>query len=356
MKTLVIVTGGTFSSTKSSNGLKVAKELEVELLIKESDKYFSNSISLSFEQPICKLSENIDPNDWTLLVNTIEKNMNQYDSILVIHGTDTMAYSSAAISYVETISKKLPIVFTGANYPLEFSDKTDGVVNFIQSLGALKYFVNNNIMGSFIVFNGSNDYKTNALIHIGSKVKKDKWEEACYRSCYIGRNHFGEVAADMKVSFDIDEYNKIVPQDTMFTNLKTSFNAEQVMLLKIYPGMDTKIINYLVDSGVKAIALEIYNSGTAPVQNTVFSFKESLEYAREKEVLVFAISQHEGKQGAVMNIYETSNILNQLGVIPLGNLMWEATVPKLMLAIENFNKIDDISSYMKTNISGEIQI
>lgn len=356
MKTLVIVTGGTFSSTRSSNGLKVAEELQTELLIEEAKKFFKNSISLSFEQTICKLSENIDPNDWALLANTIKEKIDQYDSVLVIHGTDTMAYTSSAISYIENITKKLPVVFTGANYPLEFSDKTDAVVNFIQSLGALKYFVNNHITGSFIVFNGSNNYEKLGLIHIGSKVKKDKWEETCYRSCYIGGNHFGEIDANMEVSFDIDAYNKMVPQDIVVDNLKISFNADKVMLLKIYPGMDAKIINYLVDNGVKAIVLEIYSSGTAPVQDTTFSFKESLKYAQEKDVLIFAISQHEGKQGAVMNIYETSNILNQLGVIPLGNLVWEATVPKLMLAIENFNRIDEISRYMKTSISGEIQI
>ena len=355
MKTLVVLTGGTFGSSQGENGLTVAKSTQANEIKNRLYQFVNKDVEFTFIQPVNKLSENIDPLDWEKIVNSIIENIAEHDSVLIIHGTDTLAYTASAVSYCEQLSKKYPIVFTGANIPLE-APNTDAIVNTVQSVMALEYFLENNILGAFIVFNGTEHFEHQALIHPATKVKKDKWEEFCYRSFYLNKNAIGTVNGDNSVSFDLKLYNQFFNKKTVYSNLNFKFDANKVTLLKIYPGMDPNIIKLLVDQGKKIIALEIYNSGTAPAFDTNFALTDALKYAHVKGTIIVAVSQHEGKKGATMNIYESSNILIDAGIIPLGNIIWEAASTKMMLACTNFVKREEIIDYLCSNIAGEIQV
>lgn len=354
MKILIVLTGGTFGSSHGENGLTVSQSTQSNLITERLDDFVQENVEFTFIQPIKKLSENIDPVDWEIIINSILEHKKGHDGILIIHGTDTLAYTAASISYVEELNKSYPIVLTGANLPLE-DKNTDAIVNTIQAINALDYFIKNNITGSFIVFNGTNDLNHTALIHPAAKVKKDKWEEFCYRSFYLDKNAIGVVNGDGSVDFDRELYSNLVDCKIKYTGLKYKFDAKSVALLKIYPGMDPDIIRILVDNGKKIIALEIYNSGTAPAFDTEFSLVENLKYAQKQGVIIFALSQHEGKMGVTMNIYESSNRLIEGGIIPLGNIIWEAASVKMMLACSNFDNRQEIINYLRTNIAGEIQ-
>lgn len=357
MKTLIVLTGGTFGSSQSPNGLTVSKDSQTDIVYKRLEDALQTkhvAAELTFIQPINKLSENLDPKDWETIIVSIFDNLDDHDNILIIHGTDTLAYTAAALAYVEKLSKHYPIVLTGANFPLE-SKETDAIVNTVQSLIALNHFSSNEVVGAFIVFNGSNDYRQDALIHPATKVKKDKWEEFCYRSFYLEKNEIGTVNGDGSVTFDKVLYDQLFDKQIRFPGLQVGFDAKDVAMLKIYPGMDPDIIKILVDQKKKIIALEIYNSGTAPAFDTDLSLTKSLEYAAQNGTIVFALSQHEGKKGATMNIYESSSILTKAGMIPLHNIIWEAASVKMMLACSNFEENDDIIKFMITNISAEIQ-
>jgi len=352
MKTLVILTGGTFSSINLGKGLSTA-ETDIAILKTKIEEELPYHIDIEMVQPFSKLSENIDDIDWVNLINCLDNCVSpDIDSIIVVHGTDTMAYTSSVLAYFEKFSKKLPIITTGANYSIH-EKGTDAIVNLVQSIIVSTKFAAKNIYGSFIVFNGSNDFGNKALIHIGTKVKKDIWEDTCYRSFYLGSRQIGYLENKDNLVFDNELYTSLFPKDIKY-DIKTKFNVSDLSTYKIYPGFDPNIIKRDVNDGKKYFLLEIYNSGTGPAKDTYLSLTNNIKYAVSKGCLVFAISQHEGHLGATMNLYESSTLFVDAGVIPLKNMIWEASIPKLMLASATFNKNDEIVKYMLTNISCEI--
>jgi len=358
MKLLIVITGGTFGSKKNDkNSLNVSKEEEIVNVVKELLEENQKEVSFEYSivSPLIILSESMSPKHWEVIINSTlqETQKTHYDGIVIIHGTDTMPYTASAIAYIENLSKQYPIILTGANYPV-FFENTDAKINLKDSLKVMKIFIEQKIKGSFIVFNGINDNKNNTNIHLGTRVKKDKWEKECYRSFYLGKKSLGELTAKNEFDFDSDLYNEIFLKEIKYKDLSIKFNDSNVMAIKIYPGLDPNILIDLFKSGKKYFILEIYNSGTAPANRDKYSLIEPIKYITENEGLVFAISQHEGGKGAQMNLYETSISLKEAGMIPLGNIIWESAIPKLMLASANFNKREDIIKFMQTNIAGEI--
>ena len=354
MKILILLTGGTFGSFKNQNNvLDVVKFQEIKKTLHELLTPI-HDVQLKIVSPFTILSENVMPIHWEKLVNLLNNELNQekFDGVLIVHGTDTMAYTTSALSYVEDLSKKYPIVVTGANYPL-FYQETDAKINLLDSINALTYFIKNNIKGVFLVFNGSNKNVT-SKIHIGTKVKKDKWEDSCYRSLYIGKESIGKIY-QKKIEFDIGLYKNLFVSQKRYKNLTIKFNHDQTAFLKIHPGLDPNILNLLFENGKRYFVLEIYNSGTAPAGDFPLALDSIIETISINNGLVFAISQHEGGLGVKMNIYASSSVLKNKGLIPLNDMIWEACVPKLMLASANFENNEDIVKYMQTNIAGEIR-
>ncbi len=350
MKLLCVITGGTFSSNQTDDGVGITDNVDVELLLSEAKKHCPNVASIDFITPVFKLGENIDENDWNIINRSIEDKIDKYDSILVLHGTDTMTYTACALSYNEKISKKKPIVLTGANIPLSFKN-TDAIVNFTQSIKALEQFVKSDIVGVFIVFNGSDNFDDKALIHLGVRVKKDTWGGQCYRSFYMNEKPLGYIS-NKNYIFDLEKYNELFNKN-ISRKKEISYNSKQISCFKIYTGFDSGILKREFDYGKKYFIIEIYSSGTAPTKDTDFSLYESLDYINKKGGIVFAISQQEGESGATMDVYESSQILKKLNVIPLGGMIWESATIKLMIA-SSLRSNQEVIDYMLSNISGEI--
>lgn len=351
IKILCVITGGTFNSSLTKKGLDVNNTFDNSYLKNEVYRRFSDTVWIDFAIPIYKVSENIDDKDWNIINREIESKINQYDGILLIHGTDTMAYTSSALSYNEQISKKKPIVITGANLPLSFNN-TDAIVNFIQSIQVLIKFSRQYIVGVFIVFNGSDDFDKRSLIHLGCRVKKYIWEKKCYRSFYIDSDYLGYISNN-EYHFDEVKYNTIFEKRTIY-HKPIKYDSNLVSSFKIYPGFDPNILQREFNSGKKYFIIEIYSSGTAPMKDTYLSLDKSLKYISENNGIVFAVSQHESKQGASMNIYESSNLLKELNVISLKDIIWEAAVVKLMSATSLELNNNELIKYMLQNIGGEI--
>jgi len=353
MKLLVLTTGGTFGSSETNKGLSAKEVYYKDQLYSLAVKYTNFDVSFTHASSFIKLSENIVPSDWVLIGSIINNNINDVDAVLILHGTDTMAYTTSALSYFEPISKKIPIVLTGSNYPFN-KENTDAIVNYVQSIIALKYFMDNGVHGVFIVFNGNTSFSNDARIHVGAKAKKEICEGYCYKTFYCPNGYIGTVKGISNVEFNHDYYNQIYPNKCVFSDLVYDFSPKSVFGLKIYPGMPTGIIRSLVDYGVKSIVIELYNSGTGPVENVDFSLLEEIKFAHNKGINIFAVSQQDGNLGASMNIYETSYMLKDVGAIPLRDLIWESAMPKLMIAHSNFKANEDIINYATTNIAGEI--
>lgn len=353
MKTLVVATGGTFGSSEGDCGLTVNGHKNLKRFEELLTGSLREDVVFTFVEAFSKLSENIIPSDWEAIANTLKKNLPGHDNAIVIHGTDTMAYSSAAISYLSDISQHYAVVFTGANIPLSMPN-SDGQTNFLQSVQALKHFQEKLVKGVFIVFNGLNDHSSQGFIHLGSRSKKDKWEESCYRSFYINGSSIGEVNGLREIKFNDKVYNELIPKSKNKYFLTPEFSSKNIAAFKVYPGFDPKYLDAAVSGDAKYLILEIYNSGTATADDSEYSLVPFIEHATKKGVIVFAVSQHEGKRGVSMDVYESSSALLSAGIVPLRDMVWEAALPKLMLANGNFSDPKTVVEFMSSNIAGEI--
>jgi L-asparaginase/Glu-tRNA(Gln) amidotransferase subunit D len=318
MKILVIITGGTFGSKKSKNGLNTFNVSE----IKEAVEELIEDVDYEIRIPFFKLSENIEIEDLKNLAEVI-LNSRGFDGVLIIHGTDTMVYTASALSFIEKISKKFPVVLTGANYPL-FYEKSDAKTNFLHALKALKFFIKERIKGVFIVFNGINDKKS--LIYRGVNTKKISVNDRCYSQ------FFGEVIGfvDDNVIFNKKVYNNIF-SNKIVCDLAPVFNNKDVAGFKLYPGFDYSFLSLK-----KYTLLETYPSLTANADAIISNMKKGFEYFAVSPASVNEIS------------YETTRKLQKNGVRLLF-MTFESAIIKLMLCAGN-NKIE----CMEKNIIGEL--
>jgi L-asparaginase/Glu-tRNA(Gln) amidotransferase subunit D len=361
---LLLITGGTFCSVQQDRKLSINYKNQFEQIDKCSSNIlkiikknfnFTSNFNFFVKSPFFILSENITPKHWKILINTIleETQKNKIDGVLVIHCTDTMTYTANAIAYIEEISKKYPVVFTGANFPIYY-ENTDAEINFINSLKTLDNFIKNNIKGVFLVFNGANE-KCDTYVHLATKVKKIKYVgNETYKSFNQRKDFMGKITTYNIFDFRKKEYLDIFPQEQKFKNLKIDFNDKNMIALKIYPGLDPNVLMTLFNNEKKYFILEIYNSGTASANNDNYSLISAIEYIIKNGGIIFAISQQENINGITLDIYETSEKLKKAGVVSLKNMIWDSAIVKLMLAISNFEKKEQIIKFMQENIAGEI--
>ena len=352
-KILTVFTGGTIGSINGANGLHPATpHAQVETILSMVSAKVPKGIELTPIQPINVLSEVMHPKDWEVLHGAISKSLTDHDGILILHGTDTLAYTAASIAFNEHLSKRVPVVLTGANLPMS-SPESDAPANISHSLITLNSLIESKKTGAFVVFTGDSAPNAEGKIFLASRVKKFIWMGHCYRNFNMGnRDHVGKVSSRGDVTIDETVWD-MFSSDIAWPNFHAHFAYEKVDFFKIAPGLNPRhIVNSVNSDDVTAIILEIYNSGTAPT-NGLGSLEEALRLAQKNKKIIFAVSQHEGAGGMTMDKYETSLRLRDLGVIPLGSMMWESAIPKLMLATANLNSAENVISYMKTNIAGE---
>ncbi|MBF0181611.1 MAG: asparaginase [Magnetococcales bacterium] len=355
MRILIVLTGGTIGSESGANGLRPANpEHQAEIIAALIGQYVNvNNLVLIVQQVLNSLSENFHPTDWGYVCSktlTLAK-FHSADGVLILHGTDTLAYSAAALSFYEPLSKHWPVVISGANKPMTAID-SDGPINVSQSISTLEYLIDNKLNGCFVVFNGTGD-PDKGKIFLASRIKKFSWAGYCFRNFNLGDHSWiGEVQG-CNVALNHD-FLEIYPCHERFPSLMPEFASDKIEFYAIHPGFDPVILESVAKKEkIVAVLLAIYNSGTGPVQG-LGSILKTLSVLREHDKLIFAVSQHEGEGGMQMNIYETSHALRAEGMISLHDMMMESAIPKLMLAAGNFSDRDDIRRFMNTNLAGEL--
>ena len=288
----------------------------------------------SFEDPID--SSNMTPQVWIQLAKIIEHNYDNYDGFVVIHGTDTMAYTASAISFLmENLSK--PIIFTGAQLPIG-ELRTDARENLINALEVAKA---KNSMGFSVVPEVCIFFDDLLL-----RANRSKKDESSHFDAFKSENYPRLAEAGVHI-----EYNNSYIQTNGGHELVVRNDLNQnVALLKLYPGITQEICEmYLNLKDLEGLILETYGAGNVP---TYPWFKNFLTRLTDKGVIIFNVSQcDEGE--VVQGKYETSSFLNEIGVISGGDITTEAAIPKMMYLLANTTK-DLVRHYLKIPLRGEM--
>ncbi len=305
----------------------------------------TESHELSFYTSVRILSENIIPSDWTKIAISVNKAIEEgIDSIVITHGTDTMCYSSAALSFMLQCIK-IPVVLTSSNIPLE-TEGTDTITNLHD---AIRVALDKRFKGVFVVFSGIDNQPSD--IHLGCRVRKIKFYDNCFESVNVDMiGKFKKHTMKILNRQLLDQVIKI--NDKKNYQLKSNINSN-ISFFKVYPGFNPELIDYVIKKETKGIILELYNSGTGCIKNR-YSLLHSLKNAKSKNIPVFVTSQQGGN--VTMDSYSSSTELKKYGAVPLMSMITETAIPKLMWVLGQASSKKEVIELMLTNICGEMEV
>ena len=338
----LLSTGGTISSkidyrTGGVMAALTAKELN------DSIPELTSIANIDPEVVLSEYSENIKPEHWSLIARKVSNKIlsGKYDGIIVSHGTDTMHYTSAALSFA--LQKlPIPVVLVGAQ---RSSDRpsSDASLNLI---GACTFATRSKFSGVFVAMHYSISDEVIAC-HIGTRVRKNHTSRRdAFHSIDVypfslikkDRIEISRQYTDLK----FQERNKNLESMVVRPNFEN-----KVSLLKFYPGFDCRMIDYCVDLGHRAIILE--GTGLGHINKECFS---QIKNAVDKGIIIFMTSQCIWGRTA-LTVYDTGRDLLNLGVIPLSNMTSETALVKAMWCFGNFREENEVIKTMTSNIANE---
>ena len=285
----------------------------------------------SWKKPID--SSNADIDFWKELATVMEKNYDKYDGFVILHGTDTMAYTASALSFMlENLSK--PVILTGSQVPLG-AIRNDARRNIIT---ALEIAAGNVLIPEVGIYFSDRLFRGNR----SEKYSSSKFD------AFHSLNYPALVEAGVRIEFNKEAIAKKPSNKRL--KVHTSLNGN-VALLKLFPGMPYSVLWQMIKMpGLKAIVLEAFGSGNAPTDQI---FTGYLKYAVDKEIIVVDISQCSG--GTVeLGKYETSAHLKKIGVISGGDMTSEAALTKLMFLFGQDLPVKKVKQLMEKNLRGEL--
>ena len=335
-KVLLIYTGGTIGMVYDKK-LKTLVPINFDQLntyISYLDRMPIDIAHVSFETPID--SSNILPRHWIELAEIIEKNYNLFDGFVILHGTDTMAYTASALSFLlENLNK--PIIMTGSQLPLDMI-RTDGRENLIASLEIASAYDNDKPIVPEVAI-----YFENKLFR-GNRTSKFNAEN--FDAFYSG-NYPVLAQVGVHIRYYHEYINK--PNNKQLKVYKNLDNS--VGLVKIYPGMPIKnMSDILCDNDLKIIILETFGSGNAP---TYDDFLQTIKTAIQHGKIILNITQC--KAGRVeLGRYETSLSLENIGVISGKDITTESAITKSMFLLGNIKDKNKIKELLQTPLRGEM--
>ena len=310
-KILIIGTGGTIASKPSADGL--TPDLDSKQLI-DSIPSISDICDVDCIQAFSLDSTNVRPEHWLILAEIITENYDRYDGFVITHGTDTMAYTAAGLSYLIQNSKK-PIVLTGAQKPIG-EEITDAKRNIID---ALIYAVDEGSHGVVIVFSGA--------VICGTRARKNYSK----RFMAFGSINFPELAR-----VEDGRVIRYVPEpysgETVFYD---NLNAN-VGLLKLTPGMRNDVMRYAIDR-YDGLVVESFGVGGLPEYS---DFYQQIKRAVERRKLIVMTTQVPN-EGSDLSVYRVGSILkNSLRVLEAHDMTSEAVLAKLMWVLGETDDFD----------------
>lgn len=327
----VAYTGGTIGMKTSTQGYVPVKGHLTKSISATPDFHRAEmpDFTINEYQPLID-SANMAPSDWQRIADDIKANYDDYDGFVVLHGTDTMAYTSSALSFMfDNLSK--PIIVTGSQIP--FSQlRSDGQENLLNSL----YIAANYPICEVGLFFNNKLFRGNR----SSKVYADGFD------AFDSPNMPPLLEAAINIRLIAGNIENKAHNLTTLKNI----TPQDIGVIHLYPGINSQLIETCIDLPVKAIILRSYGVGNAPQDTALLN---SLKRAQEEKIVVLNSSQC--LKGTVdMGGYATGSALSDCGVISGKNMTLEASLTKLHYLISQDLGYEKIRVLMQQNLRGEL--
>ena len=324
-KILVIGTGGTIASKPTQNGL--APALSADDLL-EAIPYAASICEVECVQAFSLDSTNIRPGHWLIIAGIIKENYDKYDGFVIAHGTDTLAYTAAGLSYLITNSAK-PIVLTGAQKPM-MEDVTDAKQNLID---ALTYAADDDSHNVCVVFNGN--------VIAGTRARK---------------NYSKNFAAFASINFpflaQIQDHRIIryFPDTTHEGTNFYSYINPNVGLIKLTPGMNNHLMHYALDC-YDGVVIESFGVGGLPEYSDYF---QQVKEAGEQGKLIVMTTQVPN-EGSDLSVYKVGAVVKDtLKILEAHDMTSEAALAKLMWVLGQTNDFEQAGKLFYTQVHHDI--
>lgn len=334
---LLIYTGGTIGMIENpeTGALEAFNFDQLQENVPELKRFNYRISSYQFNPPID--SSDMEPALWAKLVKIIDYNYDNFDGFVILHGTDTMAYTASALSFMlENLNK--PVILTGSQLPIGVL-RTDGKENLITSIeiAAAKHPDGTAVVPEVCIF------FENHLLR-GNRTTKINAENF---NAFRSYNYPALATAGIHIKYEYDKIKKVDPNARMHPHYVFDTN---VMILTIFPGIQESLVkNALNTPGIKAVVLKTYGSGNAPQKEW---FIKLLKEATQRGVVIVNISQCQ--TGMVeMGRYETGLHLLDAGVISGYDATVESVLTKLMFLLGHDLSPKEVRNEMGRSIAGE---
>lgn len=335
---LIIYTGGTIGMIKDSVS-GVLKPFNFDNVYQQIPtlKLLDYKIENICFNPVIDSSD-MNPHHWGEIAKVIESNYEKFDGFVVLHGSDTMAYTASALSFMlDNLNK--PIILTGSQLPLGMI-RTDGRENFITAIEIAAAQEDDTPLIPEVAI-----YFENQLMRGNRTIKLNAENFEAFRS----PNY--PTLADVGVYI---KYNSQYIRKPNFKKLKVHTNLNNnIAVLKLFPGISQKLVEAVLQTkGLKALVLETYGSGNAPTEKW---FLDNLEKSIDRGLIIINVSQCQG--GAVeMGKYQTGVMLEDIGVIGGIDITTEAATSKLMVLLGMYDDPEFVRKKLKLSLRGEMTV
>lgn len=328
-KILLIATGGTIASKYTADGL--APQISAEELL-EYIPEAKEFCTIDTVQPFALDSTNVCADHWLKLARLIESKYEFYDGFVLCHGTDTMAYTAAALSYLIQNNRR-PIVITGAQKPIDLAI-TDARSNLMDSL---RFASHDQAHGISIVFGGK--------VIAGTRAKKE------FSKSYnaFSSINYPDIASihDQKIIFYIDDKDQSTKPLVFYHEMN-----QKIFLLKLIPGIDGKVLDALFPA-YDGLIIESFGVGGLPHYEND-DFMEAIGHWIEagKPVCMATQVTHEGSD---MEVYQVGKIIKErFPVLESYDMTLEASVTKMMWALGQTRDMEKFKELFYTTINHDL--
>ena len=335
---LIVYTGGTIGMIKDykTNALKSFDFSRIIDKIPELEQLECEIKSISFEEPID--SSNMNTKYYVDIVEIIESNYMKFDGFVILTGSDTMAYTSSAISFMIENLKK-PIIFTGSQLPIG-DLRTDAKENLITSIEIAASRKNNKpIISEVCLYFEYKLYRANRT----TKISSEQFE------AFASKNYPALAESGVHLNFNKNVLLKFIPFDQQLIVRKKL--VTDVVILKLFPGITEIVVAAILNiKNLKGVVLETYGAGNAPNKPW---FLDLIRKAIEDKIKVVNVTQCSGGS-VILGHYDTSIGLKSIGVISGIDMTTESAIAKLMYLLSEDLTDKSFKNYFQKSLRGEI--